>query len=412
MKIPDPLPLAHVQSPRGLWYIAHARNHHGFVVQRRYVGVGVPSYSRLQPAPAAAGMLWETYAFYQPHLVPFFNPESVRLAGLDMASILTWCDKHPEAVFGHPTYGPLCLRWGENLHGFSVAEFFPETLPVESAVVCFTPHTCWFSGTTFYQLAPYLADDDPLLIALCRRAGLVPHLHQIGTEGTWTGWYATDRGALERALVPYGRTFALDQVQVIYCVWEVHENQKEHECVYYATAEEAVADYHSVPEDSTPKQRSLESYPRLGIGFNQRLQGQEIQGSLFREKPVRSYELGLLRRRGFSNGGEGIMLSGQTDSTFLAVEDQPLHPAVPTLADRLNAIGTNREWIAEQLGIAPVDLRAREQDPALLKMSEVQILAHLVRVPSLELFASICREIASAIPSQKQIFGEASPLAT
>jgi hypothetical protein len=401
MKTLDPLPFAHVQSPRGLWYIAHARSHHGFVVQRRYVGVGAPSYARLQPVPAAAGMLWETHAFYQPHLVPFLNPDSVRLAGLDMAIILTWCAENPGDVFTHPTYGPLCLRWGENPHGFSVAEFFPETLPVETAAVCFTPHTCWFSGTTFYQLASYLADDDPLLVALCRRAGLVPHLHQIGAEGTWTGWCATDRGALERTLMAHGRAFALDQVQVIYCVWEVHENQKEHKCFYYATPEEAVADYYSVPEDLTSRQRSLESYPRLGIGFNQWLQGQETQGYILQEKQVLSYELGLLRRRGFSNGGERTMLSVQTASEFLAADDLPLQPAVPTLAELLNTAGPNRECIAEHLGITPLDLRAREQDPALLTMSEVQKLGHLMRIPSADLFASLCREMASVITRQE-----------
>jgi hypothetical protein len=411
MKNPCLLPLAHVQSPRGLWYIAHALNHHGFVVQRRYVGVGTPSYFRLQPTPAAAGMLWETHAFYRPHLVPFLNPESVRLAGLDMAYILAWCTENPGAVFAHPTYGPLCLRWGENPHGFSVVELSPKISPIEIGPLCFTPHTCWLSGTTFYQLATYLEDDDPLFIALYGRAGLVPHLHQIGAEGTWTGWYTTDRGAIERVLASYGRTFVLDQVQLAYCVWEVHDNQREHRCMYYATVEEAVADYHSVLEDSTPRQYPIQSYPQLGIGFNRWLQGQETEQALLQEKQVFAHDLGLLRQRGFLNSREGTILSAPTASAFLAADDQPIQPAVPTLTDRLNTIGASREWIATQLGISLLDLRTREQDPALLTISEVQKLARLIGAPLPEFFTFLQQEIASGTPLHKQ-FSRQVPLAT
>jgi hypothetical protein len=166
------------------------------VAQRRYQGVGQARYQRMHQFPAAAGVLWESYSYYRPILVPFFNPDAVCLAGLDMSVLLAWCAANPDEVFFHPTYRSLCLRWGDNPHNYIVTELKAEPTADGLPEVCFTPHTCWYTGTTFYQLAIDPADDDPLLNALCEQAGLRVHEREQGAEGTWGGWCGKDQMAI------------------------------------------------------------------------------------------------------------------------------------------------------------------------------------------------------------------------
>jgi hypothetical protein len=192
------LSIAQVQTPQGaIWYIAQAREHQGFVVQRRY-----RDDEEGDDNEWCAPEFRYLAAYYQ----PFLNPGAVQAAGLSAKTIQQWANEHPGKIFTHPTYANLCLRWaGGNAHGYEVTALAEE--PVELADLPFTPHTCWRSGTTYYQWAVpepvsmTVPEEDALLLAQLRdQAGLVRHKREVGEEGPWLGWYTTDRGALEQTL--------------------------------------------------------------------------------------------------------------------------------------------------------------------------------------------------------------------
>lgn len=77
--------LLHVQVPgQATRYILYARNYQGFVVQRRYRGVGKPRYVEHE-----SFALVEQFDYYRPYWQPFLNSLAVAQAGLDASIELT-----------------------------------------------------------------------------------------------------------------------------------------------------------------------------------------------------------------------------------------------------------------------------------------------------------------------------------
>lgn len=302
-----PLPIAQVQTPSGsVWYIAHARAHQGFVVQRCYRGVQENASHRLG------------HRFFDALLQPFLNPGAVQAAGLTLAEVQDWMELHPGEIFTHPLYASLCLRWGTNAHGYRVEELAAWVAATEK-VVPFTPHTCWYSGITYYQLAlpePIsfpLAPDEALLLALLQdQAGLVRHEREEGTEGAWLGWYTTDRAAAEQALAFLDRSLVLAQPSFHYGVWlqlTPHDSGDEQRrpLALYASSSEAQAHFSALRKAAGATAPG--GFPRLTHGHVVQWPGQLVQWNPMDTLCVReTFALSALAQEGIGlpGGAEGF----------------------------------------------------------------------------------------------------------
>ena len=392
MDLPLPSPIAQVYTPQGAnWYIAQAQQHQGFVVQRRYRGVGAPYYTHEYPGNNQ-GRIWRNCRQVAPRVMPFLNPGAVRAVGLTTAAVYRWAAAHPGEIFSHPTYAPLCLRWGANPFGYGVEELVEPTL--SSNAVPFTPHTCWQSGTTYYQLVLAPASEEPAIVDVLRaQAGLRIHDRELGWEGTWSGWYTTDRPAVERSLASRGQYMALAQPHLHYGVWlESAVGSEEHQVVaWYATAEEAQAHFLALPEDPVPTGGHF-NYPRVAVNSTVQWPGQGVRHRSLCDKalwPGAADSL-LLRVEGTGTSwmaSPTSMASGNIDEL-----EYPLPALVPTLANRLAATGFSRREVANSLRWTPEKLHEREQDPTGLTLHEMEQLAVLTKQTVPQLLSELRQE--------------------
>jgi hypothetical protein len=392
---PPSLPIAQVRTPQGaIWYIAQAREHQGFVVQRRHRNAEEGDDNALR-APE--------FQFLAAYYRPFLNPGAVQAAGLSAQAIQRWADEHPGKIFTHPTYAHLCLRWDGNAHGYEVTALAEE--PVEPADVPFTPHTCWRTGTTYYQLAvpepTYLPipEEDALLLAQLRdQAGLVRHEREVGEEGPWRGWYTTDRVALEQTLASLERRLVLAQPSFHYGVWlqmtprDSGDDARQPVALYTSMAE-AYRHFAALQESSGSTDRG--GFPRLTHGHVVEWPGQEPQW-----QPVAS--LCLPEGLAFSaleqarHLVEPIRYSPGREIAFnghLAEPEQALLQIPPTLAKVLASTGLSRPQLATALGWTLAEVNLRIQDPACLTMGELEQVARLVQQPVSELATNLSWEI-------------------
>lgn len=377
------LPIAEVHPPQGgPRYIAHARSHHGLVVQRRYRGVGAPRYSA---DSEGSGRLWKDHNRFAPHLVPFLNPGAVQAAGLSAPAVMRWSAAHPGHIFAHPTYAALCLRWGENPYGYRVEEL--EAQPLQTNDVPFTPHTCWHTGTTYYEFALASADGEAVHRHLLARGLLRAHARELGQEGTWAGWYATDRPALEQALGGLRRRVVLAQTQVRYGVWLGPGPETAGLLAQYATAEEARAHFDGLPGQSSAAATSVVA----AVGCLVQPAGQPVREWCFEEKPLAAHHAALLAKGGGLSLIRPVVLSGMT--TNLAEQDRPLTEEVPLLTSLLTATGLPRPFVSQALGWPPATVQARERDPSQLTLAEVAQLARLTRQSVPRLVADLREEV-------------------
>lgn len=356
-----PLPIAQVQTPSGaVWYIAHARTHQGFVVQRCY--------------QKASKQLRGDEGYVQAQLLPFLNPAAVQAAGLFSADILAWSAAHPGEVFAHSVYAPLCLRWGENAHGYRVEELSEQ--PLTAQQVPFTPHTCWQSGLTYYQLAISTLGEqhEPVLVARLRDlAGLERHEWEIGREGNWGGWYATDRAALEDTLTSLGRSFALAQPQQQYGVWiQLEPGDKQRQLVVaYDNNEQAWAHFCALPK---PLDEFRCEFPRATFGCAVAWPGQEVEWDVIDGMYIsRAYAEQVLSS---SQPWTGRIMPVAYRPSLNEVEYGLLGPA-PFLAKFLAGTVLSRPQQAAALGWLMRALQQREKNPALLSSSDISGVARL-----------------------------------
>jgi hypothetical protein len=356
------------------WYIAQARNHQGFVVQQRYRGVGEPTYGR-----DAYGRLCENFQEVESYLQPFLNPEAVRAAGHSLSAILRWSAAHPGEIFTHPTYAALCLRWDENTQGVSVKEMLTPPLVAEE-VPC-TPHTCWKTGITFYQLGKMGATAEGLLVQLKERAGLEDHEQERGLEGAWQGWYSTDRARLETVLAAFGKRLVLTQPKIEYGVWvQTEASDQEQLLTSYATAEQAWEHFSEMPAVAG----DTSAYPRLTIRHAVYWPGEEPRWWLSEEKYL-TYQRHTPSSQ--ATGNRRLPNLGLAEIEWLC-------PApVPTLAGVLASTGLTRQLLAADLGWTDGELTSYEQDPARLTLTQLTRIANLTAYPLPRLVALLEREL-------------------
>lgn len=392
---PPSLPVAQVRTPHGaIWYIAQAREHQGFVVQRRHQNAEEDNDELRAPE----------FQFLAAYYRPFLNPGAVQAAGLSAQAIQRWADAHPGKIFTHPTYANLCLRWGGNAHGYEVAALAEE--PVGPADVPFMPHTCWRSGTTYYQLAVpepvsmTMPEEDALLLAQLRdQAGLVRHERELGEEGPWLGWYTTDRVALEQTLASLGRRLVLAQPSFHYGVWlqmtppDARDRHRQ-PLALYTRMGEAHGHFAALRKSSGSTDRG--GFPRLTYGHVVQWPGQAPQWY-----PRDTVGLpGCVALSALEQARHSVepafRYSPKREIAFagyLAEPELALPQVPPTLAEALATTGLSRPQLATALGWPLAEVKQRIQDPARLTMGELEQVARLVQQPVSELVTSLSWEI-------------------
>jgi hypothetical protein len=366
------LPITLVQTPQGpSWYIPHAQRYASdFVAQRRYQAVGTPQYVFEEEL----GRLWEDTDRIAAHWIPYLNPGAVQAAGLDLATIMAWSVAHPNQIFTHPTYAALCLRWGENAFGYTVTEQAQE--PVVEGAVPFTPHTCWLTGTTYYQVGP--VEQEELLDALCQEAALTEHLQELGLEGTWRGWYTTDLWKVKEILAARGQRLMLANAQLCYGVClEVEPVDSKHWIGVYATAEEASMLYQSAL-DAGPTEEE-HACLKLLYGFATKWPGRELEWHGLHYKNV-SIATGAALLTEIREPLPVAWLSATRMRHNVAEIERPLARRILTVKELLDKLDLARPEIAQALAWPLDKLLQGEDKPWELTLTDIRQVAWVLRM--------------------------------
>lgn len=364
--LPPALPIAQVRTPHGAtWYIAYARRHHDFVVQRRYRGVGAPSYR--QSPDFHPTRVWKHYPYVTPYEEPFLNLRAIQAAGLSERHIRKWSAAHPGAIFTHPTYAAFCLRWGDNAHGYHVSEL-PEQV-IEPGAVFVTPHTCWQSGTTYYQWSRAGTTDAKLLEQIRMAGDVRDHVRELGWEGTWQGWYTTDRGALENALASLGRRVVLAQPCIRYATWVAVPHEQEKLLLLTDQAEAAQAYYAALPEE-----RGVYEGTQVAFGHLVQWPGQPVEQGMVAEKFVAMPPQGDVF---LQHGAQGAPLPVRLNVNELADLEECTKTVLPTLAEVLATTGLSLKELAAALEWPVDEFQERAIHPERLTLAEIEQIATL-----------------------------------
>jgi hypothetical protein len=154
-------------------YVSNALEHHGWLMQRRYVGIGPARYERAPAQPgrlsAPLGKVFDRFVL---QYYPVLNAAELARDILPYALVADWAAVHHAGTFHHPVYAKYCLRWGNNSGLRQVAAMEAYERIAEATPVYFSAQTEWPAGETLYTLESPLATDDPLLLDLQARAGL------------------------------------------------------------------------------------------------------------------------------------------------------------------------------------------------------------------------------------------------
>jgi len=386
LQMPPTLPLAEVQTPTGaVWYIPYAQRHGDFIVQRRYRRIGETVYILDDEEKT----FWENAGYCVAYLAPFLNPGAVRAAGLDLGSILNQMAQDPAQTLAHPTYGQLCLRWGENAGGYIVSERVPELLPDEGAIP-FTPYTCWLTGTTYYRLD--YTQQGGVFENLLLRAGLRAHEQEIGLEGNWCGWYITDLSAARQALAESGQYPVVTSAQNWYGLKVVEmPSGVAHWVRAYTTAEETLALYQQMPEFAAKATAS--SCALLQYGRATQWPGRMPEWQVLDDKEITSERASQLLLDKMYGKLAFQVLPNILSNGMLADADLPLMPRNMMLGARLDTVVCSRAELARRLKW-PLDKLAQcEQNPEELTLIQVRQLAHELRMQEEALLHELRQEI-------------------
>ncbi|GAB2478279.1 hypothetical protein GCM10011375_18850 [Hymenobacter qilianensis] len=396
--------LVEVQKPSGGYgYVPNAFNYQGFLVQRLYVGVGPPQRWREPTTSQQVGRLWETHASFTPHLFPIVSAEAVRAAGLDYSVISAWITEHKEAVFTHPTYAALCLRWGENASGYQVVPVdlsFPAAEPGEP--VYFTPRTDWRTGHTRYHLATPLAEKSPLHLALQSQAGLAVSSWRAG--GAWKRWSIDDLPAARRVLAAHGNYPSWQQRRSVYKVdvyapaqgGKASQRQFPEHTWEFSTAEHARHWYDQLPEEQVdPKHGDLAA---LFFPFAVLRRHEQLIDYPFNEQVTARKTLPLLWEQGVPSAWTPSPAPAYPPpivSTDLTTLERPAEWPLVTVAELLAELGEPRRELAARLGLTPATLHRRERSPTMWTVAELQRVAQLTQWPLATLAELLAQELAS-----------------
>jgi hypothetical protein len=375
--------LAEVLTPAGeVWYVPRAQQHGPFLAQRRYVGAGSYCYT----GSADEGMLFVHQERATPVWVPYLNPAAVQAAGLDITAIMAWSAQHPGQIFAHPTYGPLCLQWGDNANGYIVVAHSPDPAAAADAVM-FTPHTCWLTGRTYYQLDT--RTEEAAFATLVAQAGLLPHEYEIGLEGSWPDWYLLDINLAAQVLATAGREVVVACPHLYYGAWIYSGEAGEIQWLSMGnTAEEALAFYQRLPEVSDLSQASCTAM----WGYTMELPSQRPEWSSVSEKQVpAAYAADLWNNRVVPYPNPAPVR--QLYSMELALIEAPTMQRLPLLRDFINTSARSRWQLAQALDWSLTKLALIERQPWQMSLIEVRQVAKLLEVEEENLIAALRQEM-------------------
>ncbi|OUJ69885.1 hypothetical protein [Hymenobacter crusticola] len=378
------LVLAQVTTPTGVGYVPDALNEQGLLVQRRYRGVGAPVRTPDAPTPRGAAQLWEEHYYAEDTLTPILHPGAVRAAGLAYAPLAEYAQQFGLRLGQHPTYGPLCLRWGANAHGYHVG-----VAPAAAGTLAgtFTPVTDWSSGITYYQpaLESLTATPTAFQAALAAAPGRV---ERPGVGDGSPAWAFTDAGALARLAAAHGEGFAVQQRTSVYTVeLAPHPGAVSHRWPF-ATAEAARSWYRHL---AGPTERSAggESYPQLRWLASEYLLGQCVSEHLNQDcsLPVDWLALGALPPVAEDEA------AGPLPGMYLTETERPRPVRVPTLAELLAQAPATDAELARRLGLSLAALRRRLLAPSHWRLAELRRVAEVTHCAWPALLARLDREL-------------------
>ena len=373
----EPPLLAAVQSTHGTAYVPRARNYQGFLVQRRYRGIGTPR--RWQDAVQSGklgGQVWEEYARFVPYQRVFLNPAAVEAAGLNYAEVSTQVEACGEAVFTHPTYAPLCLHWGQNAHGYLVSPVDSTIPDSDQTPICFTVRTSQFTREHIYHLE-WPAEEGPLLSDLQQMGGLALHLWR--DEESWRGYSTRNLAAAQRVVTTHGHTWAWAQRYSVYEV-TVESLSQPMQRWRFATAEEARTWYERLPLGPRQDTAAYEEDHLLATLTNaERLLDTEFNGHIIETKYLPSD----WQAKPFllSPHQVAAVVANGIPKADLTTSDTPLCEPVPTLASILDEQKLSTTEVAARLGLTLPTLQRRLHNPSQWTVGELQRAAQLTNWP-------------------------------
>lgn len=398
LPIPSLPLLAEVRTPTGaVWYVPRALQHGPFLVQRRYVGVGATYYSNYSYSNRAeARMLYAQRERAVPVLVPYLNPGAVQAAGLDIAAIMAWSAQHPGQIFSHPTYAPLCLRWGDNAHEYSVTAHTPEATFAKEEIL-FTPSTCWLTGTTYYQVDADKIEEQVFTI-LVAQAGLLPHEQEFGLEGTWSGWCLTNIDAAAKILATTDHRVRIACLPLYYGAWLYPDAPGViHWLNVSTTAEEALAIYQRLPEESNPSQAGSTVMWGYALGYPD----QAPEWFSMSEKRIPfEYGVNLWHQRVVPYPNP--VGTRQLFHSELAPVEAPLSMRIPTLREFMDAGSLSRWQLTQRMNWTAEKLMQVEDRPWELTLVEIRKLAKLLEVTEEKLVDNLQHELRAWEAMERQ----------
>jgi hypothetical protein len=380
----DPTALAQVTTPAGTGYVPYAQNHRGFVVQRRYRGVGVPHRTPASSSPNWCEPLLEDYALVVQSLTPVLHSAAVLAAGLDYNYLAEQAQLLGLDILTHPTYGDLCLRWGENAYGYHV---FAAPVPAGTAQGAQTPFTDWASGITYYRQSITLTPASPLRDALSELTHQV-FLEQ-GVGGGPKGWYATNPAALAQIITTAGEPFTVQQCESVYRIELTLGPEGPPDKVWdFVTAEAAYAWYTHLASPLLDPQIIGQASARLVFATTERLNGQIMTDVMHMECWVSATSLRYTASAPAQAGAPGPI-----PSRLLSEAEQPSISQVPTIRHLLSTLPLSVAQLNAQLELSAEALQQRLHNPYLWTLAELQRLAAIAELPMTLLLTRMAREL-------------------
>jgi hypothetical protein len=354
--------LAAVQTRQGTTYLARTREFRGFVVQRRYRGLGSPYRWRYSPDPGEwGGQIWQKYEWLVPTWQPVLHPPAIAAAGLDYAQVAAWVETHGAAALTHSTYAPLCLRWGDNGPDCFVQDLAtPEAL--HPPVVCFFAQTHPATGEALFYLETALPEG-PLLTALHETAGLRRSSRPAGDYQS--GYVTPQLAAAQQVVAAHGYGWAWAQRYGVYevrvCSSYAGELTQE-ACWQFATPEEARAWFGQLRSEAPPSPSTRSRISWATLQTQERLRDEVRPGEETHQKWVATNWAqtppALSARQVAAVRARGVRAED------LGYGEQPAAERVPSLAALLAQQSLPGAEVAARLHLSWPGLRQRLSEAA------------------------------------------------
>lgn len=366
--------LAVVHTTRGTSYVPRTCDYKGFLAQRYYRGVGLAHrwYDSVPPGKLG-GQLWEDYSHCAPYYRPVLNRVAVEEAGLVYSEVVEWANAYGEATFTHPTYAPLCLRWGANTYGSFVSELKSPVDQSMQQAICFTARTNPVTREHHYHLeSPLLAG--PLLTELQQAAGL--ELRSWRAEYRRGGYSTRLLEAAQRVVIGYGYRWAWAHRCSVYWItvqFPTTANRSAQRWCF-ATAEEAQAWYDQLPVGPNLEDEAAYFCPIATLNSAERLFEEVLNQRLLAEKCLAlDWEAQFTPPN--ADKVAALIASGVRRENLTA-EDDPYPTPFHSLATLLDRQALSAADTAAALGLTLSKLQQRLQDPTLWTVGELNCVAH------------------------------------